>query len=83
MLVAVALTDYGRLSTAGVLFSLTLAGATLCIAAGEELIFRGIVLRFLRLRYREQDPGRRLPRPADRRDSRKQIHVCLARTSQA
>jgi membrane protease YdiL (CAAX protease family) len=45
--------DYGRLAQAGLALSLTLLVATLLIAVSEELAFRGMVLTFLRDRYRE------------------------------
>ena len=50
---AVALTDYGRLATAGVTLGLTLLLGTLLIGVSEELMYRGVVLTFLRDRYRE------------------------------
>lgn len=51
--VSVGLLDYSRAVEAGALLVATLLAATLCIAIGEELLFRGIVLIFLRSRYRE------------------------------
>jgi membrane protease YdiL (CAAX protease family) len=53
LVVSLALTDYTRLSTAGLAVSLTLLLGTMLIAASEELLFRGVVLRFMRDRYRE------------------------------
>jgi len=53
LVVSVATIDYGRLATAGVVLGLTLLLATLLIGAGEELLFRGVTLTFLRARHRE------------------------------
>lgn len=53
IVVSLALTDYTRLATAGLTLSLTLLLGTLLLAIGEELMFRGVVLRFMRDRYRE------------------------------
>jgi uncharacterized protein len=53
LVTALALTDYTRLSTAGLAVSLTLLLGTMLIAASEELLFRGVVLQFMRDRYRE------------------------------
>jgi membrane protease YdiL (CAAX protease family) len=50
---SVATIDYGRLATAGVALGLTLLLGALFIGVGEELLFRGLVLTFLRDRYRE------------------------------
>lgn len=50
---AVLLTDYARLVAAGPALTATLLLATLLVAAGEELAFRGVVLTFLRDRSRE------------------------------
>ena len=50
---ALALTDYGRLATAGLTLSMTLLLGTLLIGVSEELLYRGVVLTFLRDRYRE------------------------------
>ena len=53
LVTALALTDYHRLATAGLTLSLTLLLGTLLIGASEELLYRGVVLTFLRDRYRE------------------------------
>lgn len=53
LVASVATIDYGRLATAGVALGLTLLVGTLFIGASEELLFRGVVLTFLRDRYRE------------------------------
>ena len=45
--------DYTRLASAGAGIALSLLVAALLIGASEELMFRGIVLRFMRDRYRE------------------------------
>lgn len=45
--------DYGRLTTAGMALGLTLLLGTLFIGVSEELLFRGVVLTFLRDRSRE------------------------------
>jgi len=50
---SLALTDYTRIATAGVSITLVLLVAVLCIAIGEELLFRGVTLVFLRGRSRE------------------------------
>lgn len=51
--VSIALADYGRMREAGAAIIGTLLLAVLFIAAGEELLFRGVVLLFLRGRQRE------------------------------
>lgn len=53
LVVSLALTDYTRLSDAGLTLTLTLLVGSLLLAIGEELLFRGVVLRFMRDRYRE------------------------------
>ena len=53
LLASVATIDYARLQTAGLMLALTLLLGTLFIGASEELLFRGVVLTFLRDRYRE------------------------------
>lgn len=53
LVTALALTDYTRLASAGLALSLPLLLGTLLVGAGEELMFRGVVLTFLRERYRE------------------------------
>ena len=50
---ALLLTDYARLAEAGPALTATLLLATVLIAAGEELAFRGVVLTFLRDRFGE------------------------------
>jgi len=50
---AALLTDYGRLATAGPALTASLVLSTLLVAASEELAFRGVVLTFLRDRFRE------------------------------
>ena len=45
--------DYGRLAAAGMALGLTLLLGTLFIGVSEELLFRGVVLTFLRDRSRE------------------------------
>lgn len=49
----VALTDYAQLRAAGWTLTISLAIGCLLIGAGEELLFRGVVLTFARARYRE------------------------------
>ena len=51
---SVALVDFGRLRIAGAAVALALLLGTLLIAAGEELMFRGIVLQAMRDRYPER-----------------------------
>lgn len=53
LVVSLAFADYPRAAKAGALLSLTLILGTLLIASGEELLFRGIVLVFLRGRHSE------------------------------
>jgi uncharacterized protein len=53
LVVSVARVDYTRLSTAGPAITLTLLLGTMLIATTEELMFRGVVLTFMRDRYRE------------------------------
>lgn len=54
LLVASAATiDYGRLGTAGIALGLALLVGTLFIGISEELLFRGVVLTFMRDRSRE------------------------------
>lgn len=53
LLACVATIDYGRLVTAGAALAVTLLIGALLIGASEELLFRGVVLTFLRDRYRE------------------------------
>lgn len=48
-----AVTDYGQLGASGWGLTLGLALGCLLIGAGEELLFRGVVLTFARFRYRE------------------------------
>lgn len=50
---SLALADWGRVGEAGVLLASTVLLGALLIAVGEELVFRGVVLTFLRQRYRE------------------------------
>lgn len=50
---SVALVDYGRLQVAGAAVAFALLLGTLLIAAGEELMFRGVVLHAMRDRYSE------------------------------
>lgn len=47
------LTDYAQLAVSGWGLTLGLAIGCLLIGAGEELLFRGVVLTFTRTRYRE------------------------------
>lgn len=53
LVASVALVDYGRLRVAGAAVALALLLATLLIAVGEELMFRGVVLQAMRDRYSE------------------------------
>jgi membrane protease YdiL (CAAX protease family) len=53
LVVSIPLIDYDRAGRAGGWVIGGLLAATLLIAAGEELMFRGVVLVFLRLRYAE------------------------------
>lgn len=53
LVASVATIDYGRLATAGLALGLTLLVGTVFIGASEELLFRGVVLTFLRDRSRE------------------------------
>jgi membrane protease YdiL (CAAX protease family) len=53
LIVHVAFTDYGRLAEAGIALSASLLLGTTLVAAGEELLYRGVVLTFMRERYRE------------------------------
>ena len=53
LLVSIGLLDYSRAAQAGALLAATLLATVSCIAIGEELLFRGIALTFLRSRYRE------------------------------
>lgn len=50
---AIALIDFSRLAAAGPALVLALLAGTLLIAAGEELLFRGVILTFLRDRHSE------------------------------
>lgn len=50
---SLATVDYGRIATAGMALGLTLLLGTLFIGVSEELLFRGVMLTFLRDRYRE------------------------------
>jgi membrane protease YdiL (CAAX protease family) len=52
-LAAIATIDFAQLRRAGWGIALTVLLVTLLIAAGEELVFRGILLTFLRVRYTE------------------------------
>lgn len=51
---SLAVTDWSRLATMGAGFTAVLLAGALTIGASEELMFRGVVLTFLRDRYREQ-----------------------------
>jgi membrane protease YdiL (CAAX protease family) len=53
VLAVVGLVDSGQLGKASVGLTLTVLLVTLLIATGEELVFRGIVLTFMRVRYGE------------------------------
>jgi len=53
LVAVVALVDFAQLGRAGIGIAVTVLLITLLIASGEELVFRGIVLTFLRVRYRE------------------------------
>ncbi|WP_159451371.1 CPBP family intramembrane glutamic endopeptidase [Demequina sp. NBRC 110054] len=53
VVVAIALADYGRISEAGLSAFAALALGTLFIAFGEELMFRGVLVHFLRARWGE------------------------------
>jgi membrane protease YdiL (CAAX protease family) len=53
LVVTVAATDYTRLLVAEPAIALSLLLGTMTIAATEELMFRGVVLRFMRDHYRE------------------------------
>jgi hypothetical protein len=53
LVASVATIDYGRLATAGIALGIALLLGTLFIGVSEELLFRGVVLTFLRDRYRE------------------------------
>lgn len=53
LLACLATIDYGRLATAGAALTVALLTGALLIGASEELLFRGVVLTFLRDRYRE------------------------------
>jgi uncharacterized protein len=50
---SLAMIDYQRLAIAGIGLAITLLLATVLLAASEELVFRGMVLAFMRERYRE------------------------------
>jgi CAAX protease family protein len=50
---SVALVDFARLETAGAAVAVAVLLGTVLIAAGEELMFRGIVLQAMRDRYAE------------------------------
>ena len=53
LVASVATIDYGRLGTAGIALGVGLLVGTLFIGVSEELLFRGVVLTFMRDRYRE------------------------------
>ena len=53
LVASIATIDYGRLATAGIVLGLALLVGTLFIGVSEELLFRGVVLTFMRDRYRE------------------------------
>jgi membrane protease YdiL (CAAX protease family) len=53
LVVCLVTTDYTRLMAAGPAIALSLLVGTMLIGAAEELMFRGVVLRFMRDRYRE------------------------------
>jgi len=53
LVASIATIDYSRLATAGVALGVGLLVGTLFIGVSEELLFRGVVLTFLRDRYRE------------------------------
>lgn len=51
---SLAVTDWSRLAQMGVGFLVVLLAGAVAIGASEELLFRGVVLTFLRDRYREE-----------------------------
>lgn len=53
LVASVATVDYSRLAAAGLPLALTLLLAALLIGVSEEFMFRGVLLTFLRDRYRE------------------------------
>lgn len=53
LVASIATIDYSRLGTAGIALGVGLLVGTLFIGVSEELLFRGVVLTFLRDRYRE------------------------------
>lgn len=53
LVASIATIDYSRLGTAGIALGVGLLVGTLFIGVSEELLFRGVVLTFMRDRYRE------------------------------
>lgn len=53
VLLSLGLTDYGRLMQAGPAMTATLLVGVILVAGNEELLFRGVVLTFMRSRFAE------------------------------